>query len=433
MKKRWNGILSGIVLALPDILIIFAIFVCVGTIFQNDSTGFFGIGSMKVAAVFVFTDLAAAAFLNMYKITFRKKSEVIMCEIIAGVTAGFAAIVYAVADKKYDFTQPAIQYTAIISIFLSVIVLCFWRILFDYLLQLQNRKTKLLVICGNEKPNIKERYSGQKWCDTSYIHISDSFVDIDEYDSILITQSVSDELKHKILEDTIKKNKAVYVEPNMYEINLTRYELVQFDDVPVFYIKPFEISVYQKGIKRFFDVILSFIGLIIMSPVMLITALAIKCDSVGSIIYKQERVTIDKKRFNIYKFRTMIEDAEKEEGPKLAEQGDKRITRVGKILRAWRIDELPQLFNILKGDMSIVGPRPERPVFVDEFSEKYRGYDNRFIVKAGLTGYAQTYGKYDTDVKDKLLYDLLYIREYSLALDLKIIFLTLKTVLSHNG
>lgn len=135
----------------------------------------------------------------------------------------------------------------------------------------------------------------------------------------------------------------------------------------------------------------------------------------------------------ICKFRTMRADAEKMSGPVLAADDDPRITRSGRILRMTRLDELPQLFNILLGDMSIVGPRPERPFFVDQFCDEIEDYDKRLSVKAGLTGYAQVYARYDTEAADKLLYDLIYIREYSFLLDLKIILLTVKTIFTKEA
>src|SRR5690606_32911845 len=138
----------------------------------------------------------------------------------------------------------------------------------------------------------------------------------------------------------------------------------------------------------------------------------IKVTSPGPVIFSQERVTLNNRVFKIYKFRTMVVDAEEKTGPVISSQHDPRVTPVGAVLRKLKIDELPQLFNILKGDMSFVGPRPERPVFANKFSAEIPAYKYRTLVKAGLTGYAQVYGKYDTSAEDKLRFDLLYIRSY---------------------
>ena len=446
MKNKWNSLLSNILILLSDTMIVFSIIVLVGLHFQNEATGYFGRGSIKVATVFMIINIIASVMLNMYKLRFKQTNEMVMCEVITGIIAGFGAVVYAIIDKAYDFTQIAIQYTIIVSVLLSIIALCVWRFILMCLVNRFHIKDKLMVIehsSDDEENSIakKIKYTSMKWFDTWYMKcdfenddkIAEMIGKISEYDSVMITQSIPEKAKRKITDAAIGEGKSVYIVPTWYDINLTKYSLIQFDDVPTFFIKPFNIERYQQFVKRCMDIVLSVIGIVVTSPIMLAAAILIKCDSKGPVIYQQERVTKNRKKFFIYKFRTMVDDAEKESGPRLASSGDVRITKVGKVLRAWRIDELPQMFNILKGDMSVVGPRPERPVFVDKFCERYQGYDKRFIVKAGLTGYAQTYGKYDTDVRDKMLYDLLYIREYSLALDIKIILLTLKTILTHNG
>ena len=175
------------------------------------------------------------------------------------------------------------------------------------------------------------------------------------------------------------------------------------------------------------DIVLAAIGIIITSPIMLICAIAIKLDDGGPILFKQNRITRGGKIFNILKFRSMIVDADKD-GAKKAVSDDDRITKVGRVIRACRVDELPQLFNILLGDMSMVGPRPERIENVYEYSTKYPEFELRHRVKAGLTGFAQLYGKYNTSPEDKLNMDLIYIETYSLMLDIKLLILTIKVL-----
>lgn len=182
-----------------------------------------------------------------------------------------------------------------------------------------------------------------------------------------------------------------------------------------------------KEFKRVFDTILGSIGIVIAAPVILFTALIIKVVSPGPAFYKQERVGWGGKIFKMYKMRTMRIDAEKDSGPVWAQENDPRLIRFGKIIRKLHIDELPQLFNVLRGDMSIVGPRPERPVFVAELSGKISDYEKRVNVRPGITGLAQVWHKYDETIKDvrkKVKYDLLYIREMCLMVDLRIIFRT---------
>ena len=174
------------------------------------------------------------------------------------------------------------------------------------------------------------------------------------------------------------------------------------------------------------DVIISSLLFIAASPLMLLTALAVKLYDGGAVIYKQKRLTIDGREFYIFKFRSMRMDAEKDGIARLASENDDRITPIGKIIRMTRLDELPQLLNVLKGDMSLVGPRPERPEIAREYEAVLPQFKSRLKVKAGLTGYAQIYGKYNTTPYDKLKLDLTYIQNYSFVLDLKLILLTAK-------
>lgn len=190
-------------------------------------------------------------------------------------------------------------------------------------------------------------------------------------------------------------------------------------------IKRKPLNIYERIVKRIMDIVLCLIALIPGLPIMAITALAIKLDDNGPILYRQERVTKNEKRFNIIKFRSMVVDAEKD-GAIPATDNDPRITRVGKIIRRFRIDELPQIFNILKGDMSIVGPRPERVEHVEKYKKEIPEFVYRYKVKGGLTGYAQIYGKYNTTAYDKLRMDLLYVENYSLLLDIKLIVETVR-------
>ena len=184
--------------------------------------------------------------------------------------------------------------------------------------------------------------------------------------------------------------------------------------------------------KRAIDIILSIFAIIICSPIVAITAIFIKLDSKGPVFYKQQRIGINGKPFILLKLRSMNQDAEKD-GAKWAEKNDDRITRVGRIIRKTRIDELPQLLNVLKGDMSIVGPRPERKVFIDEFSKQIPEFNNRLLVKPGLTGWAQVNGGYDLKPQEKIIYDCYYIKNRSLMLDIKCMIKTIKVILTQSG
>ena len=183
---------------------------------------------------------------------------------------------------------------------------------------------------------------------------------------------------------------------------------------------------YNRFVKRLLDLILAGLGLILLSPVFLGTALAVRLSSKGPVIFRQKRLGRDGKEFDFYKFRSMVVNAEKTGSGVYSGKGDPRVTKVGRFLRASSIDELPQLINILKGEMSIVGPRPERPEIAADYEKEFPEFALRLQAKAGLTGYAQVYGKYNTTPNDKLLMDLQYIARPSLAEDLKIMFATVK-------
>jgi len=196
--------------------------------------------------------------------------------------------------------------------------------------------------------------------------------------------------------------------------------------LPILFINNESASIEFLIVKRLFDVIVSIIGLIVLSPIMLITALLIKLYDKGTVFYKQKRLTKNGKEFDIIKFRSMKMDAEKTGQAILAASNDSRITPIGKVIRTCRIDELPQLINIIKGDMSIIGPRPERPEIAGQYLEDLPEFSLRLRMRAGLTGYAQVYGKYNTTPYDKLLMDLIYISKASIAEDIKIMLATVK-------
>jgi len=198
----------------------------------------------------------------------------------------------------------------------------------------------------------------------------------------------------------------------------------------------FKESVFYKSVKRVFDIIFSFSGLIILSPILLIVATIIKLDSKGPIFLKQERVGENEKKFIVYKFRTMVNNAEKDTGPVWAQCKDKRVTRIGKILRKTRFDEIPQMINVLKGEMSFVGPRPEREFFINELKKQIPYYSNRHSVKPGITGWAQVRYAYGSSVEDaieKLRYELYYIKNMSLFLDILIVIETIRVILFGKG
>ncbi len=225
----------------------------------------------------------------------------------------------------------------------------------------------------------------------------------------------------------------VYVIPKISDIIMMGSDRIHIFDTPFLLEKGYSLSFDQRFWKRALDLVLAVPIFILTSPVMLLTTLMIKLDDGGSVLYKQIRCTQDGREFEMIKFRSMVENAESDGIAKLAQKDDCRITRIGKFIRATRIDELPQLYNIIVGDMSFVGPRPERPEIIRQYMEDMPEFKFRMRVKAGLTGFAQIYGKYNTIPYDKLKLDLFYIENYSVWIDIKLILMTVKILLKRES
>lgn len=300
------------------------------------------------------------------------------------------------------------------------------------------QKKKILILGGSEDTNkiAKKLLLNDNLDNLRYIcnNIDNNIYKlIDEVDKIYVGPTVNNEVKSDIISYCIGKDKVVYLVPEIFEIAMLNARTVQLDDIPVFEIDNLYLSMESMIIKRLFDIILSTIGLIVSLPIMVVVAIAIKLYDFGPVLFIQERITQGNRNFKLYKFRTMVVNAEKKTGPVLATEKDPRITPLGRILRATRLDELPQLFNVFKGDMSIVGPRPERQHFIEQFTKDIPHFKYRLVVKAGITGLAQVLGKYTTSPADKVRFDLLYIRNYSFLMDLKIILKTIKVIFSKES
>ncbi|MDR1674036.1 MAG: sugar transferase [Oscillospiraceae bacterium] len=248
------------------------------------------------------------------------------------------------------------------------------------------------------------------------------------YDGVVIC-GINPVLKDEIIRFCYEHAVRVYISPQVSDIIMRGAEEITLFDTPLFLSRGFGISVGIGIIKRLLDIVGSVLALAVFSVPMCIIAAAVKGYDKGNAIYKQTRLTVDGREFLLYKFRSMVQNAEAGGKPVLSGESDSRVTPVGAFLRRTRLDELPQFWNVLKGDMSVVGPRPERPELSGEYEKIFPEFAYRLKVKAGITGYAQVMGRYDTDPLDKLKLDLIYIEDYSLRLDLKIILLTLRTVL----
>lgn len=323
--------------------------------------------------------------------------------------------------------------TVIPMVLLSLIdfVICFcWSFVCKKICHGFSRIDNALLIYGTEAAlSLKDKMDHrlELYNVTECISAADGFERITEaiggHEAVIIND-VPAELRNDILKYCFSRNVLIYMVPKITDIIMKGTSHVSSFDTPLVKVRNEGLFPYEVFIKRAADILLSFLALVVLSPLMLMIAFAVKVSDGGPVFYRQKRLTIGNREFDILKFRSMVPNAEKATGAVRAEEDDPRITKVGRFLRTCRLDELPQLINIFLGDMSIVGPRPERPELTAQLMETTPEFAYRTKVKGGLTGYAQVYGKYKTSSYDKLKLDLIYIENYSLLLDVKLMLMT---------
>lgn len=373
-------------------------------------------------------------FSNMYgslKIGRFRRIEVLLSQYLSLFLTN--VVMYVVISLlAFRFVTPFYLFVVLLA---EMLVSTIWNVI---VIKLYNRifqPWKILLVYG-ERPAADLVYKVEarrdKYAIYDAVNINEGMEQIKkrilDFQAVIIGDIPAVE-RNDVLKYCYAKKVRAYVIPKISDIILMGADRIHVFDTPFMLSRGYTLSFDQRFGKRTLDIILSVLLLIAASPFMLLTALAIKLYDHGPVFYSQVRCTKGGKEFAIYKFRSMIVDAEKKGGVQLAKEHDKRITPVGRVIRAARIDELPQLFNILKGDMSFVGPRPERPELIKEYSQEMPEFVFRMRVKAGLTGYAQVYGKYNTTPYDKLKLDLFYIENYSFWTDMKLILMTVKTIL----
>ncbi len=291
----------------------------------------------------------------------------------------------------------------------------------------ENTNDLILLVCKIKK-------SPFRWEIVDLIKYNDkNILDKIKENEAIFFANIPKKNRNFLLNYCYKHSKCVYLYPDICDVILYCSTRLSVDDITIFSTTEYNMSFEQMFLKRLGDIIFSIFALIITSPISLFAAIAIKLYDKGPIIFKQQRLTINGKRFNLLKFRSMNVDNNDSNNPKMTEQDDCRVTPIGKFLRRFRIDEIPQFLNILKGELSVVGPRAERVENVEEFEAKLPEFKYRLKVKAGLTGLAQILGKYNSTPKDKLTLDLTYIQKYSLWLDIKIIIKTLIVFLKNDS
>lgn len=371
-------------------------------------------------------------FLHMYggfKVGFLQKGNLIYSQVLSVIFTNIITYFQiALLDKRFTTPIPLL-----IMVLVDVLVIIGWTVLFQWFYIKAFPPRKMLLISGEhsdyhllEKMNARE----DKYEICMIINYRAGMErlkrEVHRFDGVIVGDIPSHE-RNMIIKYCFGEHIRTYSVPKISDILLrSSYDLNLFDSPLLLSRNNSGLQIEQEIAKRAMDVILALIAAVVTVPFFLIIGLSIKMTDGGPVFYKQTRLTKNGKTFEIYKFRTMIQDAEKDGVARLASEGDSRILPVGRLLRATRMDELPQIYNILKGEMSIVGPRPERPELAEELTKEIPEFPYRLQVKAGLTGYAQVYGKYNTTAYDKLKLDLTYIRNYSLLLDLKLILMTPK-------
>ena len=366
-----------------------------------------------------------------YKVGYLKKGNLIYSQILSVVFLNaFTYFQIAVLDKRFYAPTPLVLMTLADAV--AIIV---WTLIFERLYMWMYPPRRMLMVYGDrsdyhlmEKMNAREdKYEITDMM--SYRQGFQAFVEkVKGFDGVIVGDMPSHD-RNLILKYCFEQEIRTYAVPKISDILLRSSDDLTLFDSPLLLSRNRGLTVEQEMIKRFMDVVLSLLAAVITLPFFAVIGAAIKLTDGGPVFYRQVRLTKGGKEFEIYKFRTMIQNAEAESGARLASEKDPRILPVGRFLRATRLDELPQIYNILKGNMSIVGPRPERPELAAEIEKEIPEFTYRLKVKAGLTGYAQVYGKYNTTSYDKLKLDLTYIRNYSILLDLKLIIMTPKIML----
>jgi exopolysaccharide biosynthesis polyprenyl glycosylphosphotransferase len=366
---------------------------------------------------------------GLHNIARKNINEIIYTVFLISVLLmiGIMGISFFIRDEAWAFPRSVI----LLSTLFCFVFLSFWRILIVFISG-RIHGIKKITIIGDRDSKLSEaitsrfrsQYKIENKC-ADFDIATDIEAMIQSVDEVFMSADVPQKIRRKILSLSISHKKEVFFIPEYFDLSIMGATFSKLDDIPIYHINYIELSPEDEFVKRVLDIILACVVTVISFPFAIVAALLVKLDG-GPIIYSQERLTKNNKPFKILKFRTMIPDAEKLSGPVLAGEDDPRITKIGKIMRLIRMDELPQLINVFKGEMSFVGPRPERPFFVEQFEREIPEYHYRSAVKAGLTGLAQLEGKYNTSVENKLRYDLIYINNYSLWQDVLIILRTIK-------
>ncbi len=386
-------------------------------------------GHYLAIAVYALLLLAFSSMYGGLNIGYLRTAEVVFSQVFATVIVNI--ITYGQDSLMNFWLMDPLPFVIMTLIQCAGVFL--WSLLAQRIYRMIFAPRKMLLIHGDRPyEDLIQKFASRpdKYDICKCMHIEEGMAAlqkeiVNRYDAIVLGD-IDVKTRNSLYKFCYGKGIRAYILPKLADVILSGAEEMHIFDTPILLTREYCLSVEQRFFKRLIDVIFSGLLLLIASPIMLITAIVIKLYDGGPVIYKQIRCTKDMREFGIMKFRSMRVDAEKDGVARLATKNDDRITPIGKFIRKVRIDELPQLINILCGDMSFIGPRPERPEIISQYAEIMPEFLFRTKVKAGLAGYAQVYGKYNTTPYDKLKLDLTYIENYSVWLDIKLMLLTLK-------
>ena len=392
---------------------------------------FYGRGNYAIYMIFVAVYYAFVKLYGGFELKVTRATEIAYSHAIAAVMTGI--LMYFISWLLIRYIPPILP--MVVGIFLWVCASVVWAKPANLLMRRIYPPTETIIIYDNEiafqkGEAITERVDWR----FNVVDTMNVFEGLEKIDEVIKEKGakavmlcgIHSSQRNPLLKYCIANNIEVYIRPNIGDYIVNSSKQLQLANLPVMLCQRSSQSLFYAAVKRIFDIIFSLLVVICLSPILLIVAILIKLGDGGPILYSQDRLTKDGKVFKIYKFRSMRVDSEEDGIARLTTVNDDRITPIGKIIRATRLDEFPQMFNILKGDMSVVGPRPERPEIADQYSESMPEFSLRLQVKAGLTGFAQVHGKYNTSPYDKLQMDLMYIARQGIATDVRIILETIK-------
>ena len=384
--------------------------------------------SVVVLVTYVISAFMAGYVFGGFDLGRRKLRDITNSLLLAQFMTDFISYMMLMFMNTNSYSNNVFRFSAkklmLVCIILHIIEIVILTSLANRLFFRLHAGEKCCVITSHDKDirNVRSAMKGKNIIISSVIDHTDTASwekAVIESECVVIYDIPLDARK-QVMEFAYKYDKNIYFSPEICDIIEVSSEHQMFEDSLILYSPGFELTFAQRLLKRCMDIVGSLVMIIVSSPIWLICAVMIKADDHGRVFFKQDRATVGGKPFSIIKFRTMRDSDETHP----MSQDDDRVTKAGKLLRKTRMDELPQLLNVLKGDMSLVGPRPEQVKYIHGFDQNYEEYEYRLKVKAGLTGYAQIEGKYNTTNKDKLILDLMYIQNYSIWLDIKLIMQT---------